>query len=319
MKKLTIEIFKEKSTLIHKNFYNYDKVIYKNSITPVEIICPKHGSFLQKPREHIYSASGCGKCKSEITSKLKKFTQDKFIEISKNIHNNFYNYNIVKYIDCRSDVEIICPIHGKFIQNAKVHMLGHGCDLCGHKSASDKLKSNTSEFIKNALLIHNNYYDYSLVEYNNNRDKIKIICSKHGIFKQKPNNHLLMQGCPQCGRTCSKLENSWLDSLRIPHLRRQFKITIITPEGKKKNYVADGFNTLTNTIYEFNGDYWHGNPKIFDHNNINYATHKTFGQLYQKTLQKESHLTQAGYTVITMWEYDWNQLQKSKIQDDCSI
>lgn len=55
------------------------------------------------------------------------------------------------------------------------------------------------KFINKALLIHDNLYDYSLVEYINDKIKVKIICSEHGIFEQRPNNHLnLKHGCPKC-------------------------------------------------------------------------------------------------------------------------
>ena len=60
-------------------------------------------------------------------------------------------------------------------------------------------KSNKEEFITKVKAIHNNEYDYSLVEYVNNRTKVKIICKIHGIFEQNPNNHLNGQHCPNCG------------------------------------------------------------------------------------------------------------------------
>jgi very-short-patch-repair endonuclease/phage FluMu protein Com len=53
-------------------------------------------------------------------------------------------------------------------------------------------------FIKKANKIHNNKYDYSIAEYINTEIKIKIICPKHGIFMQRPANHLLGQKCPHC-------------------------------------------------------------------------------------------------------------------------
>jgi len=46
-------------------------------------------------------------------------------------------------------------------------------------------KVTTKDFIKNSNDVHNNFYDYSLVEYINNRTKIKIICPIHGIFMLK--------------------------------------------------------------------------------------------------------------------------------------
>ena len=57
----------------------------------------------------------------------------------------------------------------------------------------------TDEFIKRAKLIHDNKYNYSLVEYTNGKTKVKIICSKHGVFEQNLISHIhKKQGCPKC-------------------------------------------------------------------------------------------------------------------------
>lgn len=61
-------------------------------------------------------------------------------------------------------------------------------------------KLNTEQFINKASKIHNNFYDYSLVIYENNTSKIKIICPEHGEFKQTPKNHLRGCGCKECGK-----------------------------------------------------------------------------------------------------------------------
>ena len=34
----------------------------------------------------------------------------------------------------------------------------------------------------------------------NNKTKVKIICSEHGVFEQKPNSHLNGNGCPHCAQ-----------------------------------------------------------------------------------------------------------------------
>ena len=58
----TLQNFVETANLIHNNKYIYDKVYYTNNHTKVEIICPIHGSFFQKPNHHISSKRGCYKC-----------------------------------------------------------------------------------------------------------------------------------------------------------------------------------------------------------------------------------------------------------------
>ena len=62
---------------------------------------------------------------------------------------------------------------------------------------STKLKT-TEQFIIDAKKIHNNKYDYSLVDYINNKSKVKIICPTHGEFEQIPYSHLRGSGCPKC-------------------------------------------------------------------------------------------------------------------------
>ena len=54
------------------------------------------------------------------------------------------------------------------------------------------------EFCNRSNIIHNNKYDYSLVDYKNNRTKVNIICKEHGIFEQIPESHMRGFGCKKC-------------------------------------------------------------------------------------------------------------------------
>ena len=69
-------------------------------------------------------------------------------------------------------------------------------------------------------------------------------------------------------------------------------------------YKADGYCAETNTIYEFHGDYWHGNPLIYESHYINQANYKSMGELYQKTIEKEEKIKELGYNLVVMWESD---------------
>ena len=60
------------------------------------------------------------------------------------------------------------------------------------------IKLTTEEFIKKAREVHGDKYDYSKVEYKGSREKICIICHKHGEFWQLPYDHLNGQGCTKC-------------------------------------------------------------------------------------------------------------------------
>lgn len=58
--------------------------------------------------------------------------------------------------------------------------------------------SHKQNFITKSSKVHNNKYDYSLVNYVNSKTKVIIICPTHGEFEQQPNNHSSGRGCSKC-------------------------------------------------------------------------------------------------------------------------
>ena len=113
---------------------------------------------------------------------MKKVTTEEFIEKSNKIHNYKYDYSLTNYTGKDNKVIIICPIHGEFEQYASNHYK-HGCNKCGHeKTSSTKISNSNNNFIEKANEIHNFKYDYSKVNYVNNKEKICIICPEHGEF-----------------------------------------------------------------------------------------------------------------------------------------
>ena len=163
---------------------------------------------------------------------VKKLNKEIFIEKAKNVHGDKYNYSLVEYINSRTKIKIICPVHGMFEQISKNHLKGSGCSIC------NKNKANYS-FSDKALLKHNNKYDYSLVDYIDNKTKIKIICPIHGEFEQKPNDHLNGCGCSLCGnknlnnkifieRALIKHGNKYDYSL-VNYVNNKRKVKIICP------------------------------------------------------------------------------------------
>jgi hypothetical protein len=60
-------------------------------------------------------------------------------------------------------------------------------------------KLTKAEFVVKAIQVHGDLYKYSNVVYEGNKVKVEILCENHGVFFQKPNNHIsLKQGCPKC-------------------------------------------------------------------------------------------------------------------------
>jgi len=123
-----------------------------------------------------------------------RLTTEEFIEKTKAIHGDKYDYSLVDYKNNKIRVKIVCPEHGPFEQSPNNHLQGKGCPGC-----SGNIKLTTEKFIKKAKAVHGNKYDYSLVEYKNAKTKVKIVCRVHGSFKQTPHGHLKGYGCPECG------------------------------------------------------------------------------------------------------------------------
>ena len=166
-----------------------------------------------------------------------------FIEKAKKIHGEKYDYSKVNYVNNKTDITIICPIHGEFQQKPYKHLIGHGCQKCGNiqKNAERKLKF--KNIVERANKIHNNKYQYIEEEISNLHNKIRIICPVHGEFKQIAEDHLNGHGCPNCNESrlerevrISLEENNikyekqkkfdWLDKQTIDYYLPSFNITI---------------------------------------------------------------------------------------------
>ena len=214
---------------IHGDKYNYNLVDYKGIFKPIKIICPIHGIFEQTPAIHL-NGSGCPICNSI------KITKDEFIKRCNDKHNNFYDYSSMDFKGLAKKIKIICPEHGEFEQRAGNHLAGQKCPFCANK------KWNNNMFIQKAKEIHDNKYNYSLVDYENAHKKIKIVCPEHGEFLQIPWNHIsLKEGCPYCGKNKSNMEiflnkaeevhkGKYDYSLFINYTNNREKIRIICPE-----------------------------------------------------------------------------------------
>lgn len=174
---------------VHGDKYDYSLVNYRNSNTKVEIICRKHGMFKQTPSSHL-SGRGCPLCYG-----TPRKDKNDFLNNCKIVHNNKYDYSLVDYKGAHYKIKIICPIHGEFEQVARSHLRGNGCPKCAGLD-----KGTNEKFIKISNKIHNNKYDYSLINYKNNKSVIKIICPIHGEFEQRAIDHMSGSGCSKCSK-----------------------------------------------------------------------------------------------------------------------
>jgi len=299
-RRLTTDEFIEKAIQVHGDKYDYSKVKYVKNLKEVIIICKEHGEFLQLPKTHK-RGNGCIKCANNYNYTTKEWI-DKAIEV----HGDKYEYLKVNYISNKKKVIITCKEHGDFEQIAKDHLHG-GCIKC-----ANKYNYTTKEWIDKAIQVHGDKYEYSKVNYISNKKKVIITCKEHGDFEQNANSHLHGGGCYLCNPTGhSKIQIKWLDfissynHIKIQHAENGGEFII--PNTRLK---TDGYCQETNTVYEFHGDLWHGNPKLFNQEDTIFFG-KTYGELYQKTIEREKQIKNMGFNLVVIWESDWIKINNS--------
>ena len=67
-------------------------------------------------------------------------------------------------------------------------------------------------------------------------------------------------------------------------------------------------------IIEFNGDYWHCNPALYEADYFNKSLQCTAKEKWEFDEWKISLVKNEGYQVLTVWESDWNENPKQTIE-----
>ncbi len=220
--RLSTEEFIAKAKEKHGDRYDYSLTNYITSNDKIKIICPVHGVREQLPNDHLRN-TGCRSC-GYIQSRKSNTEIDQvvFEQRCNEIHENFYDYSKTKYVDLKTKVIIICPIHGEFEQSVTGHMVGKGCWKCAGEQASINNRDSKEGFIGKAKIIHGDRYDYSLVDFKNHHDRVKIICPSHGVFEMSPNSHISRKSkCRKCAKQDMKDNESFYNFTKA----RWIKIT----------------------------------------------------------------------------------------------
>ena len=211
--------FIEDAIKIHGNKYDYSRVDYISDKTPIEIVCPIHGSFWQRPTSHK-RGYGCSKC-----SNKHKPTTEEWIGKAKKLYNGKYDLSKVVYVSNKTPVVVICPEHGEFYPLPNNYINGvSGCPKCNDIRKHKQFSKTTEQFIKESIEIHDNLYDYTNTVYVNATTNVKILCKEHGEFEQNPGAHLSGCGCPKCKlKNQTKLYNKLKESFPNENIVFEYK------------------------------------------------------------------------------------------------
>lgn len=290
--------------------YNYDKFEYIGSSVKGIITCSVHGDFKQQPSSHL-QGRGCPKCGRIRTASSRRFSRDEFIAAARKRHPEAgYKYDKFVYVNAFVEGAITCSSHGDFVQKPYSHLQGRGCPRCGLDRRAEARRTSRDEFITAAKARHPDAgYSYEKFLYVNCMVKGTITCPIHGDFKQVPNSHLSGNGCPKCAGTVSRICTAWLDDLGIAV--REYPIRL---PNRRRPVRADGYDPETKTVYEFLGDYFHGNPAVYNLEDWDSRSRRrTYRQKYERCMCRIDELRAAGYNVVTMWESEFRASNPGRV------
>lgn len=302
--------FEDRVKSIHPNRLHsqiFKTTVFTHSQKPVILNCKDHGPF--KIRANLVLAGQwCKKCADELSHLSQVRSSEQIMMMIAGVHLDkmwagcFVDF---KYINGRTLITLNCKTHGSFKIRPDACLAGAWCKKCATELTALDKKLSFDEFKSRILKIHNskcNEMTFAKAVYVGKRVPVQLNCIEHGPFEISPEYCFKGGWCHKCCGNSSCVEMKWLDDLQIPQESRQTTLVI---NGKR--FFPDAFDVDTLTIYEFLGDFWHGNPKKFKSSDIHPMNGQSYGDLYNKTVTKLELFEQIGYNVKWVWESDYKE------------
>ena len=277
--KLTQEKVIEQFIEVHGDEFDYSKVVYVDTNTPVEIRCKRHNLiFTPTPKNHK-NGSKCKICgrESQIEKSIKgrdEFTKEMFEKYGDN-----YDVSNMNYINTKTEIEILCKQHGLFKKKPCDLLTGNACKKCGKRAHTKS--SNKEIFVDEAKKVYGDKDDYTNTNIVSSKDKIIVRCTKHNYtFKKGIKTYLEGWGCPKCSA------ENYRRLRAIP--KEEYYKRVSEVHNNKYTYIDD-FTTLKYAITFYCEE--HGRQRRNANNHLSGAGCKKCNNYGQKT----DKLTRDGY------------------------
>ena len=150
--------FTQRAQLVHGHKYDYSSVVYKTSDEKVDIICPIHGLFQQRPSHHLHYKNGCPKCAWCITSSTPQ------LQLADRISSSFNCKVELNYeLECGLQLDIYVPEKSLAIEYHGGYWHSCGSEETNYLRNRHQIKANKAH--EEGIKLYQ-FFDYELQERN---------------------------------------------------------------------------------------------------------------------------------------------------------
>ena len=253
--------FIQKIQKIFGDKYDTKYVHYIDRSTPVKLYCNICGNFFEKTPDILRHGCGCPNCSKDrmkALGKTKAETTKHFIEKSKSIHGDKFDYSNSIYVNYNTPVLIHCNTCGKnFYQKPSYHYYIKDCPFCLKEKRQNEqknivLKYTTKEAIEMIRNVHGDKYGYDKVIYKGRNKKVTLFCKECNQYVDVIFSSLLKgSGCPICARK-----------------RQRKKLIMSNEEFIRRSKKLFGNNTYNYDLCNYDGYYSKVMLKCNIHNRV---------------------------------------------------
>lgn len=147
-----------------------------------------------------------------------------------------FKFDKTAYVNKRTPFIVTCKIHGDLKIKAENLFRKNStgpCCYCGN------VKTTATDFIKRATTKHNNFYDYSKVNFVNMSTKVTVICPKHGEFFPTPSSHVNGKTrCPKCAMEDTRLSDKTFKKMLQLRFNNAYDLSKVHYLGQKKKVIV---------------------------------------------------------------------------------
>jgi len=304
------------------------KQIYSSTHEKLKFRCTNNHIVYMSPH-NVLNGYGCKQCSMKNVGIKNTISHTNFLDKLQK-RNEQYSRKIFlmegqNYHGTYIKLEFKCEYGHIFKTIPKVILKGHGCSECG-KKISKQTHQHTIEDYQRLLDNRNKQNPCKKVwlcenqTYTSQRDFMWFKCEQDHRWNARCGDIIHHNsGCPECNnKNYSLMAIDWLDTIAkqqniyIQHVKQGGEFLI--PNTK---YKVDGYCKDNNTIYEFYGDAFHGNPLLYNPDDCchPYDDKITAGELYKKTLEREQIIRNLGYNIVNIWELEWKKIKNSIFSD----